>query len=307
MRIMVLGAGAVGGYFGGRMAAAGSDVTFLVRDRRAAELSNGLKIESPRGDATIPVKTLTEGHSAGVFDVVILSCKAYGLAGALEAIAPHVSDGTFILPLLNGYAHVEQLEQRFPSAIVGGGSAGIVATLTKDGTIRQMHPNQRIVVGSRQRNSGSQATLEVLVTEMRRADIDATLSSNIDLDMWEKWTFLATLAAATCSMRGSIGQILATDHGEDLISGLFSECNATASAEGYPPSRSPAQDYRSILFDRGSAITASMLRDIEAGNPTEGDHIIGDMIARAGGHGIETPLLKAAYSHLQVYENQRET
>lgn len=306
MRILVLGAGAVGGYFGGRMAAAGSDVTFLVRESRAAQLKSGLKIESPRGDATVPVKTITAGDADGPFEVIILSCKAYGLSGALESIAPYVSDGTFILPLLNGYAHVEQLEKCFPSATVWGGSAGIAATLTEDGTVRQLVPNQVIIVGSRRTDFYDQTKLEMLVSEMHRANIDATLSPNIDLAMWEKWTFLATLAASTCLMRGSIGEILATDHGEALIAGLFDECNSTARAEGYPPGPSPAQDYRGILFDRKSRSTASMLRDLENGNPTEADHVLGDMIARAMRHGIETPFLKTAYTHLQVYENQRQ-
>lgn len=304
MRILVLGAGAVGGYFGGRMAAAGSNVTFLVRERRAVQLAKGLTIASPRGNATVDVKTLTDG-GGGPFDVIILSCKAYGLAGALDAIAPHVRDGTVILPLLNGYAHVERLDRRFPSAIVWGGTAGIAATLTEDGTVRQLHPGQVIATGIRRGQSGGQALLEALVAEMRRADIDAKTSSNIDLTMWEKWTFLTTLAAVTCLMRGSIGQILATDHGEALITKLYEECNATASAEGYPPGPSPAQDYRGFLFDRSSTVTASMLRDMEAGNPTEADHIVGDMIARAKRHGLQTPLLNTAYTRLQTYENQR--
>lgn len=304
MRILMVGAGAVGGYFGGRMAAAGSDVTFLVRERRAEQLKGGLKIESPHGDATIPVKTITAGDADEAFDVIMLSCKSYGLAGALDSIAPYVSDGTVIVPLLNGYAHIEQLEKRFPLANIWGGTAGIAATLTEEGTVRQMGPNQVITVGSRQRDPGSQTMLETLVSEMKRADIDATLSMNIDVAMWEKWAFLAALAASTCLMRGSIGEILATDHGEALIAGLFDECNATASAEGYPPGPSPTQDYRGLLFDRKSTITASMLRDLENGNPTEADHVLGDMIERATRHGIEAPLLKAAYTHLQVYENQ---
>jgi len=304
MRILVLGAGAVGGYFGGRMASAGSDVTFLVRENRAAQLGDGLRIESPHGDATIPVKILTAGNLDGPFEVIILSCKAYGLASALEAIAPHVDDSTVILPLLNGYAHVEKLEQQFPSATVWGGTAGIIATLAEDGTVRQMHPNQIITVGSRQPKSDGQSKLEALVAEMKLAEIDATLSTNIDLAMWGKWTFLTTLAASTCLMRGSIGQILATDHGEALIDRLFDECNMTARAEGYPPENAATQNYRGLLFDRQSAITASMLRDMENGNPTEADHIVGDMIARAKKHGIETPLLETAYTRLQVYENK---
>lgn len=222
------------------MVAAGSDVTFLVRQGRSVQLRNGQKFESPRGNVTVPVKTLTGEDVDGPFDVIILLCKAYGLTGALDAIAPHVSDGAFILPLLNGYAHIERLEKRFPRAIVLGGTAGVVATLTEDGTVRQMHPNQLIVFGLRQWVSDRHRTLEILFSEMKRADIDATLSSNIDQAMWEKWTFLATLSASTCLMRGSVGEILATEHGEALISGLFDECNFTADAEGHPPATSRA-------------------------------------------------------------------
>ena len=307
MRILMLGAGAVGGYFGGRMVAAGSDVTFLVRERRAAQLRHGLTIESPRGNATIPVNVVIGDEAAGPFDVIVLSCKAYGLTGALEAISPHVSPGMPILPLLNGFAHLELIERTFPSAHIWGGTAGIVATLTEAGTIRQMHPNQVITAGTRMGQSASAARLETLVSEMTRANISATISTEVERAMWEKWTFLATLAAATCLMRGSIGQILATDHGNTLIAGLFDECNRTAAAEGHPPGPSPTQDYRGMLFDRSSSFTASMLRDMEAGNPTEADHIIGDMIRRAERHGIATPLLKVACSRLQLYEAQRAT
>lgn len=305
MRILMLGAGAIGGYFGGRMVAAGSDVTFLVRDKRAAQLRDGLIIESPHGNSTIPVKTIVGTEQAGPFDVIVLSCKAYGLSGALEAIAPHVRPGIPILPLLNGYAHFDLIENRFPSAPVWGGIAGIAATLTEDGRVIQMSPNQFITAGLRHDQSGSATLLEALISEMNRAQINANLSPDIDTALWEKWTFLATLAAATCLMRGSIGEILATDHGEALIAGLFDECNETAAAEGCPPGPSPAQDYRGFLFERGSPFTASMLRDMQSGSPTEADHIIGDMIQRARRHGIATPLLDVAYSQLQVYEAQR--
>ncbi|CDF34485.1 unnamed protein product [Chondrus crispus] len=305
MRILMLGAGAIGGYFGGRMIAAGSDVTFLVRDRRAAQLKDGLKIESPRGNATIRVNTIVGGAQTDPFDVIVLCCKAYALSGALEAIAPHVRPHIPILPLLNGYAHLDQIQDRFPEALVWGGIAGIAATLTEDGTVVQMNPNQFITAGTRMDQPDSTAVLEALVSEMVRAEISATVTTSIEGSLWEKWTFLATLAAATCLMRGSIGQILATDHGEQLIAGLFDECNQTAVAEGHPPGPSPAQNYRGMLFEQGSPFTASMLRDIKADSPTEADHIIGDMIKRARRHSIATPLLDVAYSHLQVYEAQR--
>ena len=249
---------------------------------------------------------MTEGEVTEAFDIIILSCKAYGLAGALDTIAPHVRKGTFILPLLNGYAHLSLLEQRFPSATVLGGSAGIMATLAEDGIVRQMLPIQRITVGSRQGNTDSHGTLEALVAEMKRAGIDASLSTDIDAAMWEKWTILATLAASTCLMRGAVGEVLATDHGKDLIVGLLDECRTTANAEGNPASPSAEQYYRTFLLDPDSTMTASMMRDMDAGYSTEADHILGDMIGRARRHGIKTPLLEVAYARLQVYESQRQ-
>lgn len=305
MRILMLGAGAVGGYFGGRMVQAGSDVTFLVRDGRAAHLRDGLRLESPHGDAVMPVKTLVGNQADEPFDVVALSCKAYGLTGAIEAVAPYVGEGTAVLPLLNGYGHLETLERRFPQAVVWGGMAGIFATLTADGTVIQMHPVQTIVAGLREGQSGNAVLLDQVIGEMTAASINAVRSPDIALSMWEKWTYLATLAAATCLMRGPISAILATDHGEALIAGLFDECCRTAAAEGQPPGPSPAQDYRGMLFDRNLSITASMMRDMEAGGPTEAEHIIGDMIRRAARHGIETPYLNTSYSRLQLYEAAR--
>lgn len=305
MRLLMLGAGAVGGYFGGRMVQAGSDVTFLVRDGRAAQLRDGLRLESPHGDAVVPVKTLVQGQDAEPFDVVALSCKAYGLGGAMEAVAPYAREGTAVLPLLNGYGHLETVQRRFPAAIVWGGMAGIFATLSADGVVRQMHPVQTIVAGLRNGQSGGEALLNQVITEMTAAGINAVVSQDIALSMWEKWTYLATLAAATCLMRGLISAIHATDHGEELIAGLFDECCQTAAAEGHPPGPSPAQDYRGMLFDRSLPITASMMRDMEAGGPTEADHVIGDMIRRAAKHGINTPYLKTSYSRLQLYEAGR--
>lgn len=125
MRVLMLGAGGVGGYFGGRMVEAGSDVTFLVRPKRAEQLRGGLRIESPHGDAVIPVITITGSDQPDrPVDVIVLSCKAYGLAGALEAIAPYVGKGTPILPLLNGLNHIEVAQQRFPEAVVAAAPRG---------------------------------------------------------------------------------------------------------------------------------------------------------------------------------------
>lgn len=305
MRVLMLGAGGVGGYFGGRMVQGGTDVTFLVRTGRAEQLRTGLVIESPRGNAIIPVRTISDKQGDEAFDIIVLACKAYSLDAAFQTITPFVMDGTPILPLLNGYRHIEQLQDQFPSAVIWGGTAGISAVMTRDGVVRQLHPNQVIAIGQLSGHSDSGRLLAAMVTEMQRAGISALVKADIQLAMWEKWSFLATLAASTCLSLGTIGQILATDHGEQLICGLFEECNAVAAAEGWAPAPNPVQDYRGMLLDRNSHFTASMMRDMESGGPTEADHIVGDMIARGNRHGIKTQLLQAAYTRLQVYENQR--
>src|SRR5690606_1118860 len=139
MRIMILGAGAAGGYFGGRLAAAGEDVTFLVRENRARQLADGLRIESPEGDATVPVKVVTPGQDAPHPDIIMVACKSYGLTGAMEAIAPHIRSETVILPVLNGLNHVPLLASRFSEAYVWGGVAHSGATLGPDGSVRHLN------------------------------------------------------------------------------------------------------------------------------------------------------------------------
>lgn len=306
MRILFLGAGAVGGYFGGRLTASGADVTFLVREGRRAQLADGLKIQSPHGDASVPVKTLVAGEAADPFDIIVLTCKAYGLPGALDAIAPHVRDGTVIVPLLNGVAHIEAIEARFPTATIWGGVAQIPARLLADGTVEHYGQVHSIIVGPRAGQEASAPLARALVEAGKAAGFGATLSETIEQELWDKWTFLATLAAATCLMRGSVGQIIETDHGEALILGLLGECAAVTTAEGHAPDDKRLGFYRNALTEKGSGFRASMLNDMEAGNPTEADHVLGDMIRRANRHAIETPMIRAAYSRMQVYEAARK-
>ena len=303
MRILYLGAGALGGYFGGRMTAGGADVTLLVRPARQAALSNGLRIESPAGDATIPVKTITASDQADPFDVIVLTNKAYGLDGALEAIAPYVGANTAICPLLNGLAHIAAIESRFPGTPVLGGVAHIPAEMRPDGSILHRGVVQRLTIGPRGGQGGSQA--QALVDAAEAGGVEAGLSDNIDQDLWAKWVFLTSLAAGTCLMRADVGTICRTDHGIGFMKALISECSAVATAEGFPPSEHHLKFCHEQLTNREGTFKASMLTDLEAGNPTEADHILGDMIRRAESHGMQVPFLKAAMAHLQVYEAQR--
>lgn len=302
MRVLVLGAGGIGGYFGARLHDAGGDVSFMVRPARAENLkANGLRVSSPLGDTRLTPQLITAGANPGAgFDVVILSCKAYDLDSASDAIAPMLNSGSVVLPLLNGMAHLATLDARFGRERVLGGVAHISVALGPDGAIAHLNKFQRLIFGSRSpKASPWLAPLEALLAA---SPVDFAVSQDIEQDMWEKFVFLATLAAANCTMRANVGEILATCAGEDFITGLLGECEQIAAASGHPASPEKLAVYRSQLADRGSTVAASMLRDVERGGPTEADHVLGDLVARGAALGIEVPLLKLAYSHLQAYE-----
>ncbi|MFK7945014.1 MAG: 2-dehydropantoate 2-reductase [Paracoccaceae bacterium] len=303
MRILFLGAGALGGYFGGRMAAAGADVTFLVRARRASQLAEGLKIRSPLGDATVAVSTIRAGDSAEPFDIIVLTNKAYGLEGALEAVAPFVTPRTAILPLLNGIAHYDAIDARFPDAVQLGGVAQIPANLTSDGVVSHNGKLQSMLVGPRRGGPGDMA--EAFVAAAEAGGIDAKISDDIEQELWDKWVFLATLAAATTLTGSNIGAIMETDYGQDAVLGLLAEATAVSKAADRLPAENKMSFYRGQLTKPGSPFKASMQHDIEAGNPTEAAHIIGDMIRRGADLNVATPLLKTALTRLQVYEAAR--
>lgn len=303
MRILMLGAGAIGGYFGGRLAAGGADVTFLVRPRRAAQLaSNGLVIHSPRGDLSLPVKT-TE-RPEGPYDVVILSCKAYDLDDAMDSVAPAVGENTLLLPLLNGLRHLEQLDQRFGSKRVLGGLCQIGVTLTPEGEIRHLNNLQHFALGAR--TPDQQAGAEAVHRALEAGGFKPGLSADIMQEMWEKFVFITTYAGITCLMRAPIGAIASADDGQAMGLELLAECSAVATAAGHAPRDAFNERSKGQLTDTSSPGTASMLRDIQTGGRIEQDHIVGDMYARARAGGIAAPVLRTVRVSLQAYEIARE-
>nr|USU30686.1 2-dehydropantoate 2-reductase [Methylobacterium sp. OTU13CASTA1] len=306
MRVLVVGAGATGGYFGARLAAIGRDVTFLVRPARAEKLAaRGLSLKSPHGDLTLSSpKTVTAAQlaSAGAFDLVFLSCKAYDLNAALVDVAPGIGPETAILPVLNGMRHLDALEARFGSERVLGGTCAIAATLGADGTVHQMNELHTLTYG--ERDGSLSPRIEAIDALMQGATFDPRLSQTMMLEMWEKWTFLATLAGSTCHMRSTIGDIVSAAGGRDFIEALLEECRSIAASAGHAPREKFVARTRATLTADGSGFTASMLRDIENGARIEVDQIIGDLIARApdtAGH----PLLDRVHTHLKAYEARR--
>jgi 2-dehydropantoate 2-reductase len=307
----MLGAGGVGGYFGGRLIQAGADVTFLVREKRARQLAeHGLVIKSAVGDAALPARTLTAADPGRAFDLVIVTCKSYDLESAIDAIAPHMAAGAGLaMPLLNGMAHIDVLRERFGRDRVLGGLCGIFATLSPAGEVVQMEGLPPRLSFGRFKDQVERNVLEEPAAAFARICGGANFSSKriepIEQGLWEKWVVLAAMAGATCLMRGSIGSIVAGTDGKAIMEELIAESAAVARAAGYPPADEYLASVRGILTAAGSNATASMLRDIRRGGPTEGDHIVGEMLRRARGFGVAAPLLRIANAHLQTYEAER--
>lgn len=305
MRVLVVGAGAIGGYFGGRMLQAGRDITFLVRPGRASELADaGLVIKSPHGDATLNNPPTVQADAIkDKFDVVLLSCKAYDLDDAIKSFAPAVGQGTAIVPLLNGMRHLEILDHAFGRERVLGGLCAIAVTLNEKREVVQLAPMQSLVFGERDGSMSDRA--RAIADILAGGQFGASASGHVLHDMWEKWVFLASLAASTSLMRATLGNILAAPGGKEFLLGIFEECRAISTAEGYPPRAPFVERTMAMLTTEGSPLNASMFRDIKAGLPVEADHVIGDLIARGEAAKVPVPRLRVAYTHLKSYENQR--
>jgi 2-dehydropantoate 2-reductase len=308
MRTLVIGAGAVGGYFGARLAAAGRDVTFLVRGARAEQLRHdGLRVISPQGDVTVaaPQLLLAEELAAKpqAFDLILLSTKAYSLEAAMDDFAPAVGSGTAILPLLNGMAHLDKLVARFGEACVLGGSTRIVADVDAEGRVHSMEALHDVNFGERDKTVTPR--IQAIHAELGDAGFEAILQSDIVGFMWQKWVFLAALGATTCLLRGSIGKIVEAPGGLETSRRIVDETAAIAAANGYKTPAAFLATATGRLTQKDSSLTASMYRDMMRGAAVEADHILGDMIARGDAHGVHMPLLTAAYAMLSVYSANR--
>jgi len=300
----VVGAGAIGGYFGGRLLEARRDVSFLVRSRRAAQLARtGLVIRSRLGDIDFSAPpTVTADTLRQSFDLVLLSCKAYDLDDAMASVAPAVGPETVILPLLNGMRHLDALEARFGDSHVLGGQCLISAALDPDGRILHLSDTHSLSFG--ERNGSRSARIEAIASMLSGARFEARLSDAILQEMWEKWVFIATGAGITCLMRAAIGDIVAAG-AADLAAALLDECAAIATAQGFPPRPEFLARTRPMFTAPGSPLTASMLRDIERGAPIEANHILGDLLRRGGRNSQGGSLLNIAFCHAKAYEARR--
>jgi 2-dehydropantoate 2-reductase len=304
-KILVLGAGGIGGYFGGRLAESGADVTFLVREGRRKVLSvQGLRLESPFGDAQLAVKTATALDLAPIYDAVILTCKAYDLDAAIASIAPAVAPHGYILPFLNGIAHIDVLNRNFGERRVLGGTAKIQSTLTSSGAIRQFNDWRTLTFGEQSGEMTERVrALEALFAAAK--GVEALAVTDIVQRMWEKLVHLSTAATMTCLMRANVGEIVRTPNGQEVFLDQLRCGAAIAAANGHAPSDEFMKSWEKTFSQQDSQYSTSMLRDIERGGATEVEHVLGFMLNKAREADIAHHTLLLAYTHIKAFEQRR--
>jgi 2-dehydropantoate 2-reductase len=305
MRYLVLGAGALGGYFGGMLLKGGADVTFLVRPKRAAQLQrDGLIVKTSDGELRVPAKTIQAGQVDHTYDVVMLCCKAYDLDDAITAIAPAMDDQSVVLPLLNGARHLEVLTKRFGVQRVLGGLTAINAALMPDGSIQQSQLRINITaIGELDGSASPRCTTIKMALEA--GGIPVQVMDNIVAAMWMKFFGFACSATIASLSRSRAGAIARSGAGAAFVSAVIEECTRVVTAEGYPPAAETVGIMQGLFSQENSTYGPSLLIDMEGGRPTEGEHTIGDLAERAIRRGTPAPLLNAARCNLQAYEINR--
>lgn len=306
--ILVVGAGATGGFFGLRLERAGRDVAFLVRPTRAAALrERGLRVAGLGREERIEPRTVTAKEIDHTYDVVLLSVKATALRQAMDDFAPAVGPQTRIVPFLNGMAHIDALTERFGAQRVLGGVVKVATQLDGYGDIVQLTPLAGMEIGALDaaQDDLPDSRLAEVAAALDGAGFDFSVTKDAAGAMWSKWVMIATVGALTCLMRAPVGDIVAAPGGGQLGRAILAEAAAVAAFAGHtlPPAETEA--IAGLVTAPGSPLASSMYRDLGDGAGTEVEQILGDLVARARRHGVSTPLLDLATLHLRVYEHRR--
>jgi len=304
MRYLVLGAGAIGGYFGGMLLRGGADVSFLVRPKRATQLAErGLVVKAPDGNIECSVRTMLSGEVDSHYDVVLLACKAYDLDSAMEAIAPALGSESVILPFQNGINHISILVDRFGRQRVLGGKTFANCWLSPEGDIiRRPGGSDQTSFGEL---TGEHSTrCEAIQLALGAGGAASTVSENIIGELWAKNFAFVVVAAIAALTRAPAGEIAATSSGAAFVASVFDECTRVADAEGYPAPNDIKERVSGHYARIGSPYRPSILDDFEAGRRTEGEHTIGDLVRRADLRRVPVPILRAALCNVQVHEGR---
>ncbi|KKK36772.1 2-dehydropantoate 2-reductase [Mesobacillus campisalis] len=302
MRILIVGVGGIGGYFGARLLEKGADVTFLVREKRKQQLQkHGLVVRSIHGDLHVhQPKTILSGEQAETFDVILLSTKAYHLQGAIESIQPYAEENTLILPLLNGIAHMDALKAAFGEHNILGGLCFIETTLDEDGTIIQTSPIHDLVFGEL---SGEKTDrVRMLEDAFQGTKARITLSDQIQQDMWHKYLFISTLSGVTSLFQAPIGPIRDQEYGLETVRSLLAECGRVMRSVNAPLAGNIEEVQADKIMQMGYNMKSSLQRDMEKGLKTEADHFFKYLLDLGRANNIHTPVIAAIYTNLKIYE-----
>lgn len=302
MNIVVLGAGAVGGYFGGKLAYNGFSVQFLVRKNRYEQLkSRGLNVKSRHGDFSVQPNLVTNVNDIDHPDIVIVALKNYHIDNAFQQLEQLVEKGATILPLLNGIKHLDLLISKFGKEKVLGGLCYIEATLNEEGDVIQTSQLQDIMFGSISQSHSN--LLNKLEAMMKESGINGSQSEVILEEMWKKYIFLTSLSSITASTRQPIGVSLQDPVTSSFLKDLISEVFEIAKARNIPLPVDTVDNVFKKLHSLSPTMTASMHRDLEKSLPIELDSLQGYLIEQAQEYGINTPCIKAIYALLHPYKN----
>ncbi len=300
MRIGVVGAGGVGGYFGARLAAAGHDVAFLARGANLAALrSAGLTLFSPLGDLKLPVTATDDASSVGPCDLVLFCVKGYATAGALPALAHLLGPGGSVLCLQNGVAGVDRV-----AAVAGrertlGGAAYISCHLRSPGVLEH-HPGPAgIVLGGL--DGGACAPAEAFAVAARGAGITVDVSDDVRTVLWTKLALICGLAGATSAIRLPIGEVRSAPASRAVLRGLVAETVAVGRAEGASLAPDVTESTLALLDSVGPGMVSSLYEDMVHGRPMELDDLHGDVLRRADAHGVDVPVTRTVHGILEPW------
>jgi 2-dehydropantoate 2-reductase len=302
MKIVMMGSGGVGGFFGGRLLQAGCDVSFVARGKHLAAMrEHGLTIENePQGDIHLPKVRVTDDPSTiGPADLVILSVKLWDTEVAVHSIKPIVGPSTAVLSLQNGVLKDDVLRREFGGAAVMGGVAYVATYVARPGVIHQTGTMQRIVIG--EYDGGSSARAEFLHQALLRAGVKAELSSDVRRSIWEKFVFLVGLSAATTSMRLPIGPIRENPQARAFLFELIQEAVAVGRAHGVALPEDFAEHRLAFADSLPADMTSSMHHDLDAGNPLEVNWLSGAVVELGKAAGVPTPANRAVCAILALH------
>ena len=299
MRILVAGAGGVGGYFGGLLARSGQDVAFLARGPHLqAILENGLQVESAAsGDFTVKVEAFERADGPRKADLILFCVKTYSNVEAMEAAAPAVGDGTTILTLQNGITSADELGSAFGREKVLPGLAYIETGIREPGVVAQTGGPCRIVFGELDGEISARAA--GLACAFRKAGIEAQASDTILRELWNKFIFICALSGVTSVSRSHMDEVLAVPETSRLLRGVMEETAAVGRARGVDLEEDVVEQTMRRFGEFSSVLRSSMQRDLEAGKPLELEALNG-AVARLGAElGIETPVNDFVYASLK--------